>query len=198
MFSALLDTNVLWPSLQRDFLLSLAAEGLYRPLWSEAVLDEVQEHEALKLIIRGTPADEAHGRAEHLIGQMRLAFDDAIVMGWKNLEGTFGLPDPDDEHVLAAATIGGAGVIVTDNDKDFPAALLPTGLEIQSARDFAANTVSVDPARAARALAEIAWRHRNPRHSPSELLDLLVARYAMDDVAYLIGPLLSQPSDTRE
>lgn len=146
MFSALLDTNVLWPSLQRDFLLSLAAEGLYRPLWSEAILDEVQEHEALKLISRGSLVDEATARAEYLIGQMRVVFDDAIVFGWENLEGTCGLPDPDDEHVLAAATIGSAGVIVTENDKDFPAALLPTGLEIQSARDFPANTVSVDPA----------------------------------------------------
>lgn len=197
MFSALLDTNVLWPSLQRDFLLSLAAEGLYRPLWSEAILDEIQEHEVLELIGRGAPVDEARGRADYLIGQMRSAFDDAIVMGWESLKGAFGLPDPGDEHVLAAASIGGAAVIVTENDKDFPAALLPTGLEIQSARDFAANTVSVDPARGARALAEIARRHRNPKHSPSDLLDLLVAHYAMDDVADLIAPLLSPASDTR-
>lgn len=189
MFSAFLDTNVLWPSIQRDFLLSLAAEGLYLPLWSEAIIDELAEHEALKLLRRGSSAQNAAQRAEHLIGQLRAAFDDAIVNGWEPLEGTFGLPDPDDEHVLAAAVIGGAGVIVTDNSKDFPGALMPAGLEIQTARAFAANTVSVDPARAVRALHEIARRHRQPKRSPEELLDLLVERYRMDDVADIIRPL---------
>lgn len=190
MFSAVLDTSVLWPSLQRDFLLSMAVEGLYRPLWSEAILAELGAHEALKLTKHGVQRDLAETSADRLIATMREHFQDALVVGWEPLEGSFGLPDPDDEHVLAAALIGGAGVIVTDNHKHFPATKMPETVQVLRAREFAADTVDLDAVRAARALCEIAHRHRNPRHSPNELLNLLVTRYAMDDVHALLRPVL--------
>lgn len=191
MFSALLDTSVLWPSLQRDFLLSLAIEGLYRPLWSDAILEELEFHEAEKLVGRGTSRAEASEKAARLVEQMRIAFDDAIVAGWEPLEGTYGLPDADDEHVVAAAVIGGAGAIVTENLRDFPSSDVPSHVDVQTARAFAANTVSVDPDRAAHALREIAGRHRNPTHTPLQLLDILVTRYGMTDVDELLRPLLA-------
>lgn len=181
MFTATLDTSVLWPSLQRDFLLSLAIEGTYRPTWSSAILDELQFHEEAKLVKRGMPGAEAARRAATLIAAMRREFADAEVDGWQPLEGTFGLPDPDDEHVLAAAVIAGAGAIVTENLKDFPADRIPPGIQVLSAREFAKNTVALNPRLALAAVHEIA--SRSGRYGATlavgEILETLRDRYGM-------------------
>ncbi|MDP9799582.1 hypothetical protein J2S43_008094 [Catenuloplanes nepalensis] len=138
MFTAALDTCVLWPSMQRDFLLSLAVEGMYRPTWSSVAMEELEYHEARKLQRRqGMRTSQADGRAAALIAQMRPHFGDAEIFGFEALEGTFDLPDPDDEHVVAAAVLAGAGVIVTSNIKDFPGDRIPAGLlgtEIRAAQ----------------------------------------------------------------
>lgn len=164
MFAALLDTSVLWPSLQRDFLLSLAVEGFYRPLWSTGILDESSYHEAQKLTARGVQPDAAAARAQHLIDQMSMAFNDALVTNWESLGGTFGLPDTNDEHVVAAALTGGAEVIVTNNLKppDFPPQLIPNPITVTSPAQFAADTVAVSPDFARRAVVAIASRFVRP------------------------------------
>ena len=181
MFTATLDTSVLWPSLQRDFLLSLAIEGTYRPTWSSAILDELQFHEEAKLVKRGMPVAGAARRAATLIAAMRREFADAEVDGWQPLEGTFGLPDPDDEHVLAAAVIAGAGAIVTENLKDFPADRIPPGIQVLSAREFAKNTVALNPWLTLAAVHEIA--SRSGRYGATlavgEILETLRDRYGM-------------------
>lgn len=118
MISAVLDTSVLWPSLQRDFLLSLAVEGCYRPKWGSVILEELTFHEAQKLQKRHRIHEqEAVARAQRLVALMNSFFDDSLVVDWKHLEGTFGLPDVDDEHVLAVAVTCGAEFIVTENLK---------------------------------------------------------------------------------
>jgi predicted nucleic acid-binding protein len=188
MYSALLDTCVLWPSLQRDFLLSLAVEGLYRPLWSDAILEELEEHEALKLQKYGSPTGESEEKARSLTQQMRTAFPDAEVRGWEPFEGTYGLPDPDDEHVVAAAHLAGAGAIVTANFKDFPPSLIPANIEVISAQEFALNTVALSPTGALAALAHISARYgRNgPPRSVADLLTVLAERYGMSDAVDLL------------
>ncbi len=126
-----------------DFLLSLAIEGLYRPVWSGVVLAELEYEEAAKLVTRGSDPTVAKRRACHLVAQMRSAFDDALVVGWEGLEGSYGLPDPDDEHVVAAAVVANAGVIVTENLKDFPVDCLPVALDVVRPDQFATSTVAI-------------------------------------------------------
>lgn len=183
VFTALLDTCVLWPSLQRDFLLSLAIECLYRPVWSAVILGELEYHEAAKLIKRGKTLDQATERAQRLITQMRTAFDDAEVHGWEGLEGSYGLPDPDDEHVVAAAVVASAGAIITLNFRDFPPNRLPAGIRAIAPAEFAASTVSLDPVRARTVLGAIAARsgRRGTRLTEDEILDTLAARYGMTE-----------------
>lgn len=127
------------------------------------------------------PVAEAARRAATLIAAMRREFADAGVDGWQPLEGTFGLPDPDDEHVLAAAVIAGAGAIVTENLKDFPADRIPPGIQVPSAREFAKNTVALNPRLALAAVHEIA--SRSGRYGATlavgEILETLRDRYGM-------------------
>jgi len=180
VFTALLDTSVLWPSLQRDFLLSLAVEGLYRPIWSQAVLDELIEAEAEKRIKRGAEPDQARVVAKRLADQMNWAFDDSCVFGWEPLVGSYRLPDPDDEHLVAAAVVGGAQVIVSDNVKDLPTDKLPDGLDVVPAAQFAYDTVSVAPALALAAIQQISSRYVDPPRTVDSLLTILDARYGMN------------------
>ncbi|RZQ60532.1 PIN domain-containing protein [Amycolatopsis suaedae] len=192
MDTALLDTCVLWPSLQRDFLLSLAVEGAYRPMWSSAILDELEYEEARKLVRRGADPAMARRRAGRLVHTMRRAFGDAEVHGWEQLEGTYGLPDPDDEHVLAAAVTGGAGVIVTHNIKDFPAERLPACLAVTLPSEFATDLVAAYPAHAIAAVGAIVRRsgQTGRRLTTGEIVDRLARHYRMHEVTELLAPML--------
>lgn len=191
MFTALLDTCVLWPNLQRDFLLSLAIQGLYRPMWNSEILTELQYHEARKLqdpIRFGFSQSQAESRADRLIDQMQAAFPDAQVKGWEPLEGTYGLPDQDDEHVVAAAHLGGAGVIVTENLKDFPPSHLPAGIDTACAKEFVFTTVSISPRAALAAVTEISKRsgHHGPTRTVTQIMEILEKRYNLADSISLI------------
>lgn len=192
MFTAVLDSCVLWPSLLRDFLLSLAIEGSYRALWSSAILSEVERNEARKLIDRGADRREAVDLAKRLVAHMRAGFANSEAEGWQQLEGRFGLPDPDDEHVLAAAVVGGAGMIVTENRRDFPPTLIPRSIDVVTPAAFVFEVVHKDPDAAGEAIRQISRRsgsNGRPRRSELELIDALTARYGLDDaMAVLRAP----------
>jgi hypothetical protein len=119
---------------------------------------------------------------------MRDEFDDAEVIAWEGLEGTYGLPDADDEHVVAAAVVAGAGAIVTHNLKDFPRDRLPAGIDALPPQEFAANTVALDPLRGRTAVAAIALRsgRQGPSLTENDVLGRLAGRYGMTDAVELL------------
>ena len=114
---ACLDACVLYPTVLREILIGVARAGLYAPLWSPRILEEWARATA-KL----GPVAETLARAE--VTRLRADWPLAEVLVPDGLERRLWLPDPNDIHVLAAATAGGADVIVTFNAADFPRGLL--------------------------------------------------------------------------
>lgn len=113
MYRAVLDTCALVPSLQRDFLLQLAAEEAFAPLWGTGILAELNY--VLADLHRRRGISNSEGRRSHLLNQMKRAFPGSEVDAPKDRTYNYGLNDPDDGHVAHAALIGKSDAIITDD-----------------------------------------------------------------------------------
>jgi hypothetical protein len=117
----------------------LGLSGRYRARWSLQIHDEWKRN---LLINRPALTPEQLDRTS---GLMDLAIPDGLVVGHELLISGLTLPDPDDRHVLAAAIRCNASVIVTFNEKDFPAtALAPYVIEAQHPDLFVDNLFDLD------------------------------------------------------
>jgi predicted nucleic acid-binding protein len=140
-YSAVLDACVLVPVSLCDFLLRLAEEpAMYRPLWSEHILEEMAK--ALKTKLNRSTEEIAWRRH-----QMNEAFGEAIVpVPPELLKSVECIPDVDDRHVLAAAIMAHANTIVTQNTKHFPKECLEKyGVLCQTADDFLVHQYHLCP-----------------------------------------------------
>jgi hypothetical protein len=178
-FTALLDACVLYPPSIRDVLLSLAVTDLFRARWTPHIQDEW-----LKAAVRGRPEiSEGLLRTQQI---MLEAIPDAIVAGYESLINGLTLPDPDDRHVLAAAIVGRADVIVTVNLKHFPAASLAVfNIEAQHPDEFIAHVLTLAPPVALGAIKEMRARLKNPPFPPDGFLELLTRQGMPRTVAIL-------------
>ncbi|MFG2051094.1 putative toxin-antitoxin system toxin component, PIN family [Micromonospora sp. NPDC048935] len=186
-FSALLDANVLVPNALRDTLLRVAEDDLYRPLWSEEILAETR-----RIILRLRPEVNA-GRLDAMFADMNNTFVDAMVTGHDSL-----IPDlqndAGDRHVLAAAIVGRADVIITNNVKHFPAAAVdPLHIEVMRPDRFLCLQFDLSPSLVVDVLrrqsADTGRAPGKPRLNVADLLELLRRSGAPTFVSQVLAQL---------
>lgn len=107
---------------------------------------------------------------------MDIAFGDASVVGWEALGDVISLPDANDCHVVTAAVMGRADVIVTKNVKDYPPNVLePYHIEVQDSDVFFLHQLDLAPSTVMSAL----WRQARSSHRPQVTLEALLDRLAV-------------------
>jgi predicted nucleic acid-binding protein len=179
-YTALLDANVLYPAPMRDLLLQLAVTDLFKARWSADI-----HREWIEALLRNEPHRE-RAALERTRDLMDLHTRDARVTGYEALIPTLTLPDTRDRHVLAAAIAGRCDVIVTQNLKHFPEAVLTTfGIEAQHPDDFLCNQMSLAPGLFCSAVRKVRARLKTPPYSVEEYLDTLTRQGLVATVAEL-------------
>ncbi len=168
-FTAVYDACVLYPAPLRDFLMWLGLSGRFRARWSAEIHNEWKRN---LLANRSDLTAEQLDRTSQLMDQ---AIPDALVTGYEPLVAGLTLPDPDDRHVLAAAIRCHASVIVTFNEKDFPANVLRSfGLEAQHPDMFVENLFDLDQAAVVAAAQRQRQQLKNPPMDIDRYLDVLL------------------------
>jgi predicted nucleic acid-binding protein len=155
-FGVLLDANVLYPAVLRDTLFRAAQAGLFRMILTDEILEEVRRN----LVKNGECAED---RAERLISTIKWVFERNmieqeyadIIPVMTNHEG--------DRHVLAAAVVCRAEVIVTFNLRHFPKeALAPYQIEAMHPDAFLCDLLETNISVMQKVLFEQAQALHNP------------------------------------
>lgn len=168
IYSAVLDACVLVPIALADILLRTAEKQLFRPVWSERILAETR---AALTVIHPKIDPKLFDRR---IWHMNETFPDASVTNLDSIATGIALPDPNDNHVLAAAIRGQCNAIVTANLRDFPECYLNEfGIEAISPDDFLLNQLDLLARPVLDAVREQAVAASNPVLAVDELLVVL-------------------------
>lgn len=170
-FTALYDACVLYPAPLRDLLVELAGRKLFRARWSRAIHEEW-----IRNLLANRP-DLTRERLERTAQRMDAAVLDALVEGYEDLIPDLHLPDEGDRHVLAAAIMGRADVIVTLNIRDFPAAVIGKhGISVLTPDEFVLDLLDLSAEDVLEAIGSIVSRLKNPPVTLGGYLDNLAAQ----------------------
>lgn len=184
-YTAVIDACSLVSVLRRNLLLSLAEAEFFRLRWSQNILDETERALAKLHYQRGNTDGDA--RARQAVAAMTKAFPEAMVDDFAQLlANPLGLPDPNDEHVVAAAVKTQAQAIVTENISDFPAELLgKLNLEARTADEFIADTIALEEGLAIPAIRDMRLRLKRPEMDANDLLRSFEAHGLFETVSVL-------------
>ncbi|WP_352447313.1 PIN domain-containing protein [Mesorhizobium sp. M0013] len=176
----MLDACVLYPAPLRDFLMELAAGGLFRAKWTDQIHDEwirnvLKDREDLK--------PEQLARTKQMMNQ---AVPDCLVGDYEDLIDGLKLPDDNDRHVLAAAIYAACDAIITFNLKDFPRDYLAKfQLELLHPDEFLFHQFGLNTAAVVVAAQRCRARLKNPPKTAEEFLDTLERQGLTKTVAEL-------------
>ena len=148
--------------------MQLAMSDLYRAHWTNDIHEEW---------IRNVLANRQDLSIDQLTRTRELmdtSVRDCLVEGYENLILSLELPDPDDRHVLAAAIVAGADLIVTFNLTDFPEEnLRDYGIEAQHPDEFVGHLIDLAPSQVCTAVATVRARLQNPPKTVTEYIDTI-------------------------
>ena len=188
-FTSVLDASILYSAALRDLVLSLAANDLYRPVWSELIHDEWMRN----VITNHGSGAAIQAHAAQTRQRMDTIFPDALVDGFQALIAGLTLPDPNDRHVLAAGVHVGAVVIVTYNLSDFPVSeLAKFGIEAWHPDEFVEFLLNGEIDAALDAIREHRARLRRPPKTQTEYIDMLMNKLQMPRTGQILQTYASR------
>jgi predicted nucleic acid-binding protein len=139
-FGALYDADVLIPHELRDVLMISASTRLHAVYWSDDIFEEWRRNAVGKKLA----TQESVLRFQSIMNEM---FPDGLIarFRYEKLIGAM-TNDKKDRHVLAAAVIAEADVLVTRNVKDFPKESVERySIEVQTPDQFVRHQAALNP-----------------------------------------------------
>lgn len=165
-FTVFVDACVLFSAAQRDILVRIAGTDIFRIKWSDDVLAETARNLQLQ---RGL----AISQTDRLIDQMTRAFPDACISQkrYASLVDSMTV-NPKARHVLAAAIVARADVLVTWTIIDFPVeSCAPYGIYVQTPDDLLVTQAQLAPQSVLCALEALIHDLRKPSMTVSQWLE---------------------------
>ncbi|MBU7581686.1 MAG: PIN domain-containing protein [Nostoc sp. TH1S01] len=177
--SVVLDSCVIYPMPLCDTLLRAAEAEIYQIYFSQEILEGATRN----LVKNGRMTD---AKAVRFQEELKSYFPEAIVEVPLHLVAAM-TNDPGDRHVVAAAIVAKAEIIVTSNLKDFPLeALAPWGIKAWHPDDFLVYLDEHFPGKMFQVIQQQSEDLENPPMSVAQLLNKLEKKNQVPNFAKTI------------